>query len=101
MYVVGKNIYFFGNSFDDQVLGKKAPDGVTETEGLVRAITVQPNRSMRSHNDHGIQKDHDQQLPCKIPGDEKIQEREHGGSHDPADQGYPVFPRFENIDSVE
>ena len=47
-------IDFLGESSQDQVLRKEAPDGMTKCIGPMGAIAVKPNGAVGTHGDHAV-----------------------------------------------
>jgi hypothetical protein len=97
MHMMGNNINFLRECFNDQILRNEPPQGMTEPVGFVGAEAMKPNGSMSTHDHHGINDQHNGRFPVQIINQENNKHRHHAGSHKPAYEGNPVLPGFKNI----
>jgi hypothetical protein len=81
MDMVRYDIDLFTDCFDDEILGEETPETISKLEGLVGAIAMVPNRTMRSHNDHAVENDESDKFPGEIIENKHIQKREHADDH--------------------
>jgi len=59
---------------------------VTKSKGFVGTKSVEPNRTVCTHNYHAVKYDWDHQIPRKVPEEKKKAEWQHARKHKKADK---------------
>ena len=72
---------------------------MTESKRFVSAISVKPYGTMRTHDDHAVNKTAYKKFDRNVFDKKNYKERKHADSHYPADQGDPVPFVSKNIDA--
>ena len=72
VYMMRNHVNFFGEGFNNQVLGNKSEKGMPEFICFMRAIPMKPDSAMGSHDDHAINNYSKNKWPGKIMKQEKI-----------------------------
>lgn len=94
-------INFFGYYIYSKILRKETPEGVSKFKGTMCGKPMMPDGTMRTHNDHTVDKSCQDRPPAKV-GKEKNKEKWNKASYfQPAKKGEPVALVLKNIQSFE
>jgi len=74
---------------------------ISELECTVGAITVIPDRAMRTHNHHAVNKGDCQQRKTEILKYKKRHENAQYSNHCPTGEREPIFLIFKNVQSCK
>lgn len=87
------------NYFERQISGNKHPEFIPKGISSVSAITMVPDRSMRSHHNHAVYECNQEQRPAEIPKYEKEEEWSEAQNLKPANEREPVLSVSKNVET--
>src|ERR1700722_9322615 len=97
MNVMRNDIYFLGDHIDGQVSGDKPPELVPERICAMGTIPVIPDRTMRSHDHHAVNKRNPQEIKIKIMYQKNNEAGDQQEYFEPVKEGQPVLFCSENV----
>ena len=71
-----KRINFFRNCFDSEVLREKPPEVIAKAVGAMRTITMVPDSTMCTHDNHAVNEGCGKKVPVEELKDEHQKKRE-------------------------
>ena len=96
---MGYDINFFRNDINGQVAGYETPYSISKSVRLVCAVPMIPDRSMRAHDHHAVDKRDPQKSEIKIAKEKDKKTGHQQQRFRPPEKGKPVLFSFENVHS--
>ena len=91
MNMMGNDIDLFRDDVDGQIPGNEPPELVAERIGAMRTIPVVPDRAMRTHGYHAVNKGDPQQIEIEIVKETDKQTGDQQQHLDPAKKRQPIL----------
>ena len=101
MNVMGNNVDFFGDDFNDQVSSDLKKKGIRKFEGPVSAIAVEVNGTVSAHQHHAVHEANRKEFEAEVIGKEKHEGENKRTGRKPTPGREPVSAVFEDIESAQ
>ena len=97
VHMMGNDVDFFWYDTDRQVLRNEPPEPITESISPMRAIAVVPDRAVRTHDDHTVNKGRQDRPPVQEENQEQDKERHEAEHFQPAEKGQSVLTVLKQV----